>query len=376
MIRVKVIGINNVFKKFLLYVSPIIGVYIGINFIFNILDNSPKTFAAKVVEENINTNNVYAKNEININTLEKELGFEFLKLKEYELSQDLGDELGKNIEVVEQENEGLQESSDADEILDKYLETSDIKTWDRPQSYNVVQNSSGKVLVGNTYITNYSKLKLNLTELSKVSKFPINNETKILIVHTHTSEAYSEAGKEANFRTLDDNKNIVSVGNVLAENLLFKNFKVNHIKTKHDTPSYNGAYKACLESVLKEFGKSKYDIVLDVHRDALSGNLNYRPTAEINGESAAKLMFVVGTNACGLSHDNWMENLKLALLIQNTANSMYPGLFRDLNLSKSRYNQHVCDGALIVEVGATGNTLDEVWTAMKYLSNVIEALKE
>ena len=115
---------------------------------------------------------------------------------------------------------------------------------------------------------------------------------------------------------------------------------------------------------------------MDVHRDALSGNLNYRPTTEINGESAAKLMFVVGTNACGLSHDNWMENLKLALLIQNTANSMYPGLFRDLNLSKSRYNQHVCDGALIVEVGATGNTLDEVWTAMKYLANVIEALKE
>lgn len=376
MIQVKVIGLNNVFRKFLFYVCIILAMYIGINFIFNILDNVPKTFAAKVVEENINTKNVYAKNEININTLERELGLEFLKVKEYELPQSSNDEPQKNVKNLEQEKQIVQDSNDEKEILAKYIETSGIKTWDRPQSYNVVQNSSGKVLVGNTYITNYSKLKLNLTELSKVSKFPINNETKILIVHTHTSEAYSEAGKDANFRTLDDNKNIVSVGNVLTENLLIKNFKVNHIKTKHDTPSYNGAYKACLKSVQEEFNKSKYDIVLDVHRDALSGNLNYRPTTEINGESAAKLMFVVGTNACGLSHDNWMENLKLALLIQNTANSMYPGLFRDLNLSKSRYNQHVCDGALIVEVGATGNTLDEVWTAMKYLANVIEALKE
>ena len=91
------------------------------------------------------------------------------------------------------------------------MESSSIKTWDRAKSYNVVENSSGKVLVGNTYITNYSKLKLNLTELSKVSKFPINNNTKILVFHTHTSEAYSEAGKESNFRTLNDEKNMTQI---------------------------------------------------------------------------------------------------------------------------------------------------------------------
>lgn len=235
--------------------------------------------------------------------------------------------------------------------------------------------SSGKVQVGNACISNYSKLDLNFDELSRVSTFKINDDTNILIVHTHTSEAYSEANAETNFRTLDDSKNIVSVGSVLKENLLLKNFNVTHSTVKHDTPSYNGAYKACLKTVEEELSKTKYDIVLDIHRDALSGNLNYRPTTEINGESAAKLMFVVGTNASGLSHDNWMENLKVALLIQNTANEMYPGLFRDLNLSKSRYNQNVCDGALILEVGATGNTLDEVWNAMKYFSNVLAALK-
>ena len=377
MIRVKVIGLNNVIRKFLFYGSIVMIIYISLSLIFKLLNNGSKTFAVEMIEENINTNNVYAKNELDLGRIKNELGVDIVSIKSNEEKPLKVNEYTVNTDINNvNENTVNELENETNEVPSQYLESSSIKTWDRAKSYNVVENSSGKVLVGNTYITNYSKLKLNLTELSKVSKFPINDNTKILVFHTHTSEAYSEAGKESNFRTLNDEKNIVSVGNVLTENLLLKNFNAKHIKTKHDTPSYNGAYKASLKSVRDEFSKTNYDIVLDVHRDALSGNLNYRPTTEINGESAAKLMFVVGTNACGLSHDNWMENLKLALLIQNTANSMYPGLFRDLNLSKSRYNQHVCDGALIVEVGATGNTLDEVWTAMKYLANVIEALKE
>ena len=112
---------------------------------------------------------------------------------------------------------------------------------------------------------------------------------------------------------------------------------------------------------VKVFELDKEEMICDKKKRVLKGKIDCSNVSYIE---------------CDFNNDNWMENLKLALLIQNTANSMYPGLFRDLNLSKSRYNQHVCDGALIVEVGATGNTLDEVWTAMKYLANVIEALKE
>lgn len=86
-------------------------------------------------------------------------------------------------------------------------------------------------------------------------------------------------------------------------------------------------------------------------------------------------MFVIGTNSAGLSHDEWMENLKLAIMIQNRANEMYPGLFRELHLSNSRYNQHVSNGAMILEVGATGNTLEEAQNAMKYFAEVIDSMK-
>lgn len=73
----------------------------------------------------------------------------------------------------------------------------------------------------------------------------------------------------------------------------------------------------------------------------------------------------------GLKHDNWNTNLKLAILIQEKANEMYPGLFKPMIVRNSRYNQNVADGACIIEVGATGNTLEEAKGSMKYLSEVL-----
>lgn len=58
------------------------------------------------------------------------------------------------------------------------------------------------------------------------------------------------------------------------------------------------------------------------------------------------------------------------------ANSLYPGLFKPIIVRNSRYNQHLGKAACIIEVGATGNTLDQAINSMKYLSKVMkEALK-
>lgn len=86
-------------------------------------------------------------------------------------------------------------------------------------------------------------------------------------------------------------------------------------------------------------------------------------------------MFVVGTNTAGLKHDNWIENLKFAVAFQERANELFPGLFRDLHLSTSRYNQHTSNKTVILEVGATGNTIDEACLAMKYFAIVLNSMK-
>ncbi len=101
-------------------------------------------------------------------------------------------------------------------------------------------------------------------------------------------------------------------------------------------------------------------------------NSNYAPCVKIGEETAAQLMFVIGTNGGGLEHSNWNQNLKLAIRIQEKANQMYPGLFKPMILRNSRYNQQVASGAAIIEVGATGNTLEQCNNSMKYLANVLD----
>ena len=87
-------------------------------------------------------------------------------------------------------------------------------------------------------------------------------------------------------------------------------------------------------------------------------------------------MFVMGTNGGGLYHPNWQSNLKFAVKLQSVANELYPDLFKPMIVRNSRYNQHLGKAACIIEVGSTGNTLEQCLNSMKYFSEVMnKALK-
>lgn len=231
--------------------------------------------------------------------------------------------------------------------------------------------SETKVQVGSVRIENYTKDELNLDELSKSMQIGVSKKEKVLIYHTHTSEGYANS---SSYRSDDTKNNVVAVGKQLVDELSKYNFKVTHDTTVHDKESFNHAYTASLETINKRLKNDDYNIFIDIHRDALSANSAFRPTAEINGETVAKLMFVIGTDYAGLEHDEWMKNLEFAIAFQERANEMYPGLFRDIHLSTSRYNQHVSNKAVIVEVGATGNTLEEAKGAMKYFAEILNTM--
>lgn len=236
--------------------------------------------------------------------------------------------------------------------------------------------SESKLKIGTVKIENYTKDELDYDELSKALSVHIPKNPNVLIYHTHTSESYSGVKEYSDYyRTTDDKSNVVSVGKKLKEYLLKHGIEAVHETTVHDHLSYGGAYKASLKTIENRMKEKEYDILIDVHRDALAANETFRPTAEINGETVAKLMFVVGTDAAGLKHDEWIENLKFAIAFQERANRMYPGLFRDIHLSTSRYNQHVANKAIILEVGATGNTIEEAQAAMKYFAIILNSMK-
>ena len=254
-----------------------------------------------------------------------------------------------------------------------------------------VSTDVGTQVVTQNPITENCNVEINGVKIKNETSFEINdsimnteldiNKENITIFHTHTCESYTPTEQynyqqTGNFRTTDLNYSVVRVGDELTNNLVEYGFNVIHDKTYHDYPAYTGSYtrsKTTVENILKS---NPSDIIIDLHRDAIGSKSNYDPSVKIGEDTAAQLMFVIGTNGGGLYHPNWQSNLKFAIELQQKANEIYPGLFKTMIVRNSRYNQHLGKAACIIEVGATGNTLEQCMNSMKYLAKVFEEYKK
>ena len=203
------------------------------------------------------------------------------------------------------------------------------------------------------------------------------NKNKVVIYHTHTCESYTPTEQyqytaSGNFRTIDLNFSVSRVGDELEKWLSTYGCTVIHDRTYHDYPAYNGSYSRSLVTAQNVLSTNQdADIVIDLHRDAIADE-TYGPRVKIGDEYVSQLMFVIGTDGANSAHTNWLQNLKFAIKVQQKANELYPGLFKPIILRNSEYNQHVAKAACIIEVGSTGNTLEESMGAMKYLARILE----
>ena len=116
--------------------------------------------------------------------------------------------------------------------------------------------------------------------------------------------------------------------------------------------------------------------MLDIHRDSVTdkNGKQVRLTADINGKKSAQLMLVVGTDANGLKHPDWPDNMALAVKLHAQLEKSVPGICRPISFRKQRFNQDLSPGALIVEVGAAGNSRQEALLAAEQLARAILAL--
>ncbi len=199
---------------------------------------------------------------------------------------------------------------------------------------------------------------------------------QILIIHTHSSEAYSPAGLDkyedlGTNRTLDASYSVIRIGNELTEILEANGLNVIHDTQVFDYPSYTGSYNRSCEAIEKYLADNpSIRIVIDLHRDALgSDTVTYKTAATEQGVCASQAMFVIGSNASGLEHPNWQQNLSLAVYLQDAVCRSYPSLMRPILLTKYRYNQHLTPGSMILEVGCNGNTLQEALAAIRLFGN-------
>ncbi len=238
-----------------------------------------------------------------------------------------------------------------------------IKAVDSSQS-KTLGEKHGKILVRND--TNFG---VNIDEmLASGIDFGINGSPpEVLIVHTHATESYAEAGAtsyqtDKSDRSLDETKNVIKVGETVKNILEKKGIKVIHDKTLHDHPNFNGSYENSRKTVEKYLSKNQgIKIVLDIHRDAFvyDDGSKAKFVTKIDGKETAQLMFVVGTSGGGLDHPDWQNNMKFAVKLQNHISKKYPTLMRGINLRNERFNGHLTQASLILEVGSSGNTMEE-----------------
>ena len=196
---------------------------------------------------------------------------------------------------------------------------------------------------------------------------------QILIFHTHSRETFadSRSGEEAD--------TIVGVGEQLAEILRRDyGYTVLHHTVSYDAEGQDDAYTRALpevEQLLKD--NPSIQVVIDLHRDEMPEGK--RLVMDLDGRPTARFMFFNGLsrtkktgNISYLYNENLEANLAFSFQMQLKAAEYYPGLTRKIYLKGYRYNMHLKDKYLLIELGAQNNTLEEVMNACDPLAHILD----
>lgn len=205
---------------------------------------------------------------------------------------------------------------------------------------------------------------------------------QVLIYHTHATEGYEPADRgyfdiEGTWRSTDLSENMASVGDAICAVLEKNGIGVIHDVTLHDDPSYKGSYQRSAVTIKKHLEENPtIKICLDIHRDAIEPSETeiIKPTAVIDGKKAAQIMIISGCDDGSMNMPDFFENLRFAAALANEMQTLYPGLCRPILFDYRKYNMDLSTGLLLIEIGATGNTLEEAQYSGELLANAIVSL--
>lgn len=246
------------------------------------------------------------------------------------------------------------------------------------------ENRSVDYLLKNFYtVDSTTKVDKTLFDVKKMlsKDFSIkkDNKPQILIFHTHgASESFCDSREGV------EEDSVVGVGSYLTQILENKyGYQVIHDKTKYD--NINGkidrsrAYNYALPSIQETLEKNKsIEVVIDLHRDGVSGK--QKRVTTINGKKTAKFMFFNGIsrNTIGpiayLYNPNLEGNLSFSLQLKIKAMEKYPDLTLSNYLKGYRYNLHLKERSLLIELGNQNNTVEEVKNAMEPLADILNEI--
>lgn len=254
------------------------------------------------------------------------------------------------------------------------------QTFDAPESSIYIQYGQGKIKNSTTLTNSQAEEVLDTPCTMDISDL---SQPTVLIYHTHATEAYEPYDAEYfdktyNWRSDDNDKNMVAVGTALAQKLEEAGIGVVHITRQHDNPSYNGAYDKSAQTVREALEQyPTIQVILDIHRDAIQRDADtiVKAVAEVEGKKAAQLMIIAGCDDDGsLGMPRWEENFRFSAALQDILETMYPTLCRPVFFCYRKYNMDLCPNGALIEIGSHGNTLEEAQYTAELLGNALIVL--
>lgn len=198
----------------------------------------------------------------------------------------------------------------------------------------------------------------------------IENKPVVYIYNTHQTEKYSSS------QPVNVNFSVLDASYLLQEEL--KKYDINSIvesgsiKDILDTNNwkYASSYKVSrmyLENAKKK--NSSLEYFIDLHRDSVNKSIS---TVTINGKKYARTMFLLG-----LENPSYASNQKVLESLENWLDINYQGLSRGIYEKKGAgvngiYNQDFSSNCILIEVGGSENTTEEVYNTIEVLAKMLD----
>lgn len=198
-----------------------------------------------------------------------------------------------------------------------------------------------------------------------VAKAKPQERIRAVVYCTHTSEEYKGQSRQKGVPG-----GVLEAARELARALTEQGLEVIFDETVHDY-DYDAAYShslAALEEIVAAYPDTR--LFIDVHRDSAIAGIS--TTLQAEGQDYAKMLLIVGSDE-NLPHENWQANYAFAKKVAAETERLLPGVMREPRVYSGRYNQHIGDRALLVEIGSTDNSVEEARRSAAVLARAIAA---
>lgn len=271
----------------------------------------------------------------------------------------------KKIKKVSQESESVNSQREEERPMDVVVEENAMP-YEIPEE---LLKNSGYLLSSFYQVdpTTYADETIIDFEKFMEKQFYMNNNEgpKVLIYHTHSTEAYADS------RPGNREDTVVGVGDYLKD-ILENQYGIEtlHNTTRYDLEDKSNAYKNAagdLRDILQK--NPSIQVVIDLHRDGIDEDT--RLVTTVDERPTAQIMFFNGI--CRDSQGKPMPSMENEVLEGNLAFSFqmerlgkaeYKDLVRKIYLRGYRYNMQYRECSMLLEVGAQNNTVEEAKNAM------------